>query len=139
MSESEPEQPNNVASDNVENVILGLHESSDVTDDTLFDSNLEEQRTRSERRRATIEGLMIFDDRSRIVGRLIIAALLLILLGCQNWQLFHLVWFYATNNQVVPQGALSVIVGGTLAETGYVVRVIVQWLFSDINYEKHNK
>lgn len=62
-------------------------------------------------------------------------ALLMILLFLQNFLVFGiLIWALAVNKLAELQVIFSVIIPATLVETAYMVKVIIEWLFKDINY-----
>lgn len=57
------------------------------------------------------------------------------LLIAQNLAVFTLVFIALRANRLEEsQLIFSVLVGSTLLETAYMVKVIVEWLFKDINY-----
>jgi hypothetical protein len=63
--------------------------------------------------------------------------ILMALLICQNIFVFgFLVAALMINKLGELQIIFSVIVPATLGETAYMVKVIIQWLFKDINYPK---
>ncbi|MEO6728888.1 MAG: hypothetical protein ABIM99_03115 [Candidatus Dojkabacteria bacterium] len=60
---------------------------------------------------------------------------LMFLLFLQNFLVFGiLIWALATNKLSELQIIFSVIIPATLVETAYMVKVIIEWLFKDINY-----
>lgn len=60
---------------------------------------------------------------------------LMILLFLQNFLVFGiLIWALAVNKLAELQIIFSVIIPATLVETAYMVKVIIEWLFKDINY-----
>ncbi|MFS8131161.1 MAG: hypothetical protein ACMG57_04235 [Candidatus Dojkabacteria bacterium] len=60
---------------------------------------------------------------------------LMVLLFLQNFLVFGiLIWALAVNKLAELQVIFSVIIPATLVETAYMVKVIIEWLFKDINY-----
>lgn len=58
------------------------------------------------------------------------------LLILQNIVIFGLVMHAYGDDKLENLGIIfSILVTGTLVETGYIIRIIVQWLFSDIKYQ----
>lgn len=62
---------------------------------------------------------------------------LMILLICQNIFVFGFLILALLSNKLTElQIIFSVIIPATLGETAYMVKVIIQWLFKDINYPR---
>jgi len=60
---------------------------------------------------------------------------LMFLLFLQNFLVFGiLIWALAADKLAELQIIFSVIIPATLVETAYMVKVIIEWLFKDINY-----
>lgn len=62
---------------------------------------------------------------------------LMILLFLQNFLVFGiLIWALSADKLAQLQVIFSVIIPATLVETAYMVKVIIEWLFKDINYPR---
>lgn len=60
---------------------------------------------------------------------------LMILLFLQNFLVFSiLIWALYADKLRELQYIFSIIIPATLVETAYMVKVIIEWLFKDINY-----
>ncbi|MFW5702730.1 MAG: hypothetical protein ACOCXP_02065 [Candidatus Dojkabacteria bacterium] len=79
--------------------------------------------------------LQVEDYTWKIRSRKIYARVLTILLISQNILVFGLVVLAMINDQLQElQAIFAVLVAATLGETAFMVKVIIEWLFKDINY-----
>lgn len=84
--------------------------------------------------------LNIQDIQWRLTTRKRFGWIILILLLCQNIAVFILVFVaYFRGDLDKLAIVFSVLVSATLGETVLVVKIIIEWLFRDINYSISNK
>lgn len=77
----------------------------------------------------------IKDVQWRITARKFYGYMFLLLLFLQNAIVFYLVGnAYFANKLSTLQPVFAVLIPATLLETAYTVKIIVQWLFRDIDY-----
>lgn len=53
------------------------------------------------------------------------------------WIFVFLIFQYRSDLFSEIQPVLSVIISGTIIQTGYIIKIIVKWLFTDISYSNH--
>jgi len=91
----------------------------------------------SEEEVLNLEKLQITDIKNKIENREKLKDFLIKLLVWQNVSVFGIVVFSLLFDKIQSlQLVLSVLIGGTLAETSSMVFYMVRWLFSDIKYQK---
>lgn len=96
-----------------------------------FDRENEAQKQSSQ------ESIKTFDISSRIESRNRYGLFMIILLYLQNLAVFAIIfWALWADRLTELQPILSVVVTATLIETGYSIKIIVQFLFKDIDYGK---
>jgi len=75
------------------------------------------------------------DVKIQIIARVVITAFFGYLLLQQNTTLFNLVTEGVKNGTLERlQPVFSILTGATIAETYLIARIIVEWVFKDINY-----
>lgn len=85
-------------------------------------------------------GIQLTDNTWRVAARKYFAWCFLGLLGVQNIIVYGLViWAFVTGRLEDLSTVIGTIVTGTLVETYLVIRIIVEWIFQDINYAMHGK
>ena len=100
--------------------VIDLRDSSKVKGQTTIDEFVEIQKQ---------------DYSWKVGARKPYGLALMLLLFLQNFLVFGiLIWALATDKLAELQIIFSVIIPATLVETAYMVKVIIEWLFKDINY-----
>lgn len=85
----------------------------------------------------TIEEIKIDDHTWRLKARKRYGTTFVSLLLVQNIVVFWMVGHAYCNDKLSDLSlVLSVIITGTLVETAYIIRIIVQWVFSNIDYKE---
>ncbi len=80
--------------------------------------------------------LKLEDHKWRIRARKRYAITFLLILAIQNLAVFILIYLsYFKHDLKDLSIVLSVLITGTLVETGYVIKIIIQWIFSNIDYK----
>jgi len=105
------------------------------TEETIIDE--EAIKIQSSQIESDLLKLKVKDHTWRIEARDKYAQIFVGLLIAQNIAVFFLVYLaYALEDLKEVGTVLSVLVTATLIETGYIIKIIVQWIFSDIDYKK---
>jgi len=76
----------------------------------------------------------------KLKARKVLCWFFCIFLGIENvllWTFVFLIFYYRSNLFSEIQPVLSVIISGTIIQTGYIIKIIVRWLFTDISYSSH--
>lgn len=83
-----------------------------------------------------MQGVQLWDIWIKIISRIVVAFFFGCLLWKQNTLVFKLVQESMNQDRLKDlQIVFSALIAGTLAETYFITRIIVEWIFRDINYE----
>ena len=92
---------------------------------------------KSESLKGQFDELELKDNSWRVEARESFGQFFFILLVVQNIAVFALVWYCVKHRTIENlQPILGIIITGTLTETYFIIRIIVEWVFKDINYTK---
>ncbi len=81
------------------------------------------------------------DIRWRVKRRGPVTWLAYLLLFVQNALVMYLIWYPLQKNRTLPAGyyqLMITLISATLAESAFVIRTIVTWLFKEISYTYNN-
>jgi hypothetical protein len=83
-------------------------------------------------------GLRIDDIRWRIKRRPVYGGILILLLFLQNAAVFTWTFMMGENIKKV-ETAFNFLITGTLVETALIIRIIVEWLFKEIDFSLYKR
>lgn len=87
---------------------------------------------------ADFSALQFLDYQHRILARLCVLVGVGVLLFGQNIVIFCLVFFAIKSHVGSLQWFLGSLIAGTLTETYFILRLIIKWLFNEVEYRPHS-
>lgn len=89
----------------------------------------------------SLERLRVKDIKWRVRRRGFVTYIAYLLLFIQNFGVGYLIWLPIHQNRQMSLAyyqLMTVLIGATLTESAYIIRMIVQWLFKEVSYAKYN-